>query len=110
MNSLNRKSLREHAKQAALEDLYDRLPDICNQIGEHMVVAMLAVFEGRGNQPKYIKKFYEDLMLVLETPEIMGMKIVSNEVKKRYEKEYGIDFDRIQINIVSKEEFVKDNM
>lgn len=68
--------------------------------------AMIAVMCRRGLSKKYIQKFFDDFIGILEFPEIFGKELRSDELQKRFEKEYGIDFSRIHVKIESEEEFL----
>lgn len=104
-----RKEITEEVKKGYLKDEYEWMTNLLQSAVEHTTVCALAVMEKRGRSKDYIRKFFDDLCFVYDMPSIFGKQIKAEDVKKRYEKEYGIDFNRIKVHFESEKEFVKKN-
>lgn len=71
------------------------------------LAAALTVFKWRGYSKKYIQKFAEDFMCVLDCPPIFGKELTSSDMIKEFEENYGIDFKQIKPKLETKEQFMK---
>ena len=68
-------------------------------------VAFIGVLHRRELSEGYIRKFYEDFLLILDCPEVFGNPVKSDELQKLYSEKYKIDFERIKCNYYSFDEY-----
>ena len=45
--------------------------------------------------------------MIYDTPELFGKPIVLSDLRETFEKDYGIDFNRINVNIEDEKSFIK---
>lgn len=53
-----------------------------------------------------IKRFISDYFFIAETSEILGKKVRAEDAMKTYSEKYGVDFDKLSINIETKNHFM----
>ena len=104
-----KKEIRDEIKKEYRKDEYQWMIDLMQSAIEHTTVCAIAVMERRGRSKDYIQKFFNELCFVYDMPSIFGKEIRAEDVKRRYEKEYNIDFDKIKVHFESEKEFVKKN-
>ena len=102
-----RKKIAEDAKQEYLKNQYAIFTDCAFTMAVYSTVAALAVMVRRGRTKEYIQKLYEDILCIYDTPELFGKPIYLNDLRKTFEKEYGLDFQRINVNIEDEKTFIK---
>lgn len=103
-----KKQIAKEQDKKCLECQYEMFKVIADDIGKAMAVAMIAVCERRGRKADYIKKFYEDLIFILDYPEVFGKKSLnSSEMMDEYARKYGIDFNRVQLKVETKDECLR---
>lgn len=73
-----------------------------------VVAVVIAVMDRRGRSPEYIRKFYEDIKLILDLPTFGGERLSMFDLIETLEEKYGINFDDVAINHESEKEFLKD--
>jgi len=84
---------------------YEMFTAIVNDIVKAATVAFIGVLHRRELSEGYIRKFYEDFLLVLDCPEVFGSPVKSDELQKLYSEKYKIDFERIKCNYDSFDEY-----
>ena len=100
-----KKAIAKEQEKACMSCQYDMFSKTADDIGKSMAAAMIAVLDRRKRTPDYIRKFFDDLIFILEYPDIFGKEQLHAEsMKEHFEKKYGIDFDRIKIKVETKEE------
>lgn len=102
-----RKQIYKEAETAYLKEQYRYFEGTAYSMAVFTAVAALAVLHRRGRSPEYIRKFYDDLCFIYDYPDVMGKSIDMTTLMHRFEKEYGIDFKKINLHIESEKEFVK---
>lgn len=103
-----RKRIKEETEKEYLKHQYAWFKDSAESFATFSTVAALAVMYRRGRSPKYIKQFYEDLLLIYDYPVIRGKKPVTMlDLMKLFEKEYGLDFKRIKVHLESEKDFIR---
>lgn len=102
-----RKEVEAEVKEKYYRDQYRWMTNLIETCTEHTVVCSIAVMEMRGRSPEYIRTFFKDLCLMFDMPAINGKVIKAEDVKKDYEKRYGLDFDLVRPHFESEEEFLK---
>ena len=102
-----RKEVEAEVKEKYYKDQYKWMTDLIKTCSEHTAVCAVAVMVMRGRSPEYIRAFFRDLCLIFDMPAINGKVIRAEDIKKDYEKRYGLDFDLIRPHFESEEEFLK---
>lgn len=103
-----KKEIEKKLRDECLRNEYQYMTDTIESAVQHSMVGVVAALEKKGLSKQYIKKFFEDMCLIFDMP-TFGKKVLAKDLKKRYEKEYGISFDSIKVHFESEEEFVKEN-
>lgn len=93
-----------NGKQAE-ELAYKFFKQNADELAKYIISIVLWCFIKRGRTKRYIKQLYEDMLMILSMDNAFGVEIKSDEIMKRLEQEYDIDFSRIKINIESEKEF-----
>lgn len=100
-----KKQIAKEQDKKCLECQFDMFQATADDIGKAMTAAMIAVLDRRGRTPEYIRKFFDDLVFILDFPEIFGKQTLHSEtMKEEFAKKYGIDFSRIEIKTETKAE------
>ena len=103
-----RKRIHAEEQEAYLKKQYAWLNDGMYTMACLATTAAIAVQMQRGRSKDYVRKFFEDLVMIYTTSSVMGKPIDMVETMKMLEKEYGIDFKRIHVNFSeSEKEFIK---
>jgi hypothetical protein len=100
-----KKIAEEVRKQCALWQ-YEMFRDIVEDVVRASATAMIAVLDRRELSKNYIQKFFDDLVFVLDYPEIYGKKLESLEMQEYFAEKYAIDFNRIKAKCETKQEFM----
>ena len=101
------KSIHEEEKTKFLKHEYAILKDAAYTFACHATAAALMVQAQRRRSKEYIQKMFDEMCMVYDTSTLFGKPIVLTDVMKELEREYGIDFSRIHINLESEQEFIK---
>jgi len=104
-----RKEIYEEVKKEYLKLQYRWFDDAMTSAMQHSMCAVVAVMEKRGLSKKYIKKFFDECCFFFDMPEVFGKQIYAKDLKKRFEKDYDVDFSKIVVHMESENEFVKEN-
>lgn len=102
-----RKQIHEEEKQAFLKHEYSIASDILYSAVYFATASTLMSMEYKGRKPEYIKKLFEDLCFVYDTPDIFGKQIDLKTEIDRLEKKYGISFNDIHVNFEDEKHFIK---
>lgn len=103
-----RKAVYKEAETAYLKHQYSWFADASKSFAIFSTVAVLAVMERRGRSPEYIRKLYDDICFMYDYPDIFGKQLTMTDLMKKFEHEYGIDFDKIHVHLESEKEFMKE--
>lgn len=101
-----RKRLLESAQEAYLKQQYRVYTDAAYTFAVYATAAVLMAQIRRGRSKEYIKKLYDDIVLVYDTPQIFGKPISLTDIMHTLESEYGIDFKRIHITLETEKQFI----
>lgn len=102
-----RKQIHKEERDAFLKNQYAILKDGIYTMACYATAAALALQMQRGRSKKYIRKMFDDMVVLYDTSTIFGKPIVLTDVIKQLEKEYDIDFKRINVNLESEKEYIK---
>ena len=102
-----RQQIADEVQKEYLKQGYDFFTDSAYSIAYLIIAAALSVHDRRGRSKAYIRSFYDEMLFVLKIGEVFGKPITMTDVMKHLETEFGIDFDRVELNLESFEEFYK---
>lgn len=110
MKALNcnscRKKIHEEEREAFLKHEYSIFKDMSTSFAAYAIITVLMTMVKRGRTKEYIQKLYDDMIFVFDTPSVMGKEISMHDNMMMLQKEYGIDWDRINISVESEKEFI----
>lgn len=89
-----------------LQKQYAIYKDFVYSFAVFSTAAVLAVMHQRGRSRAYIQKLFEDICFMYQYPKVMGKSLTLPDVVRMLEKEYGIDFSKISVNIETENEFI----
>ena len=104
------RGLRDLRKEQEVElaifqyELYQRCVD---DMFRGAAAAIIAVMEKRKLSKQYIRKWYDDFIMVLETPNIFDTELTTTNLMAQFKEKYDIDFDRIHVNCESLDAYKK---
>lgn len=101
-----RQQIADEIQKEYLKQGYDFFTDSAYSIADLITAAALSVFHRRGLSKAYIRSFYDELLWILKTPSVFGKEITMTDTMKMLTREYGIDFERIELNLESEREFI----
>lgn len=102
------RGLKDFRKEQELQNAlfqYQLYEAVMNDMMKQAITAMIAVCEKRRYKKPYIQRFFNDIVMILEMPEIFGQQMCSNEMMAEYAKKYDLDFDRINVKCETLEEY-----
>lgn len=101
-----RKAIYKEAEEAYLKHEYAFFSDSARSFAVFAVCGVLTAMIRRGRTPQYIRQLYDDMCLLFSTPEMFGKEITMTDIMETLEKEYGIDWSKLQVNIESESEWI----
>lgn len=104
------RGLKDFRKEQELQNAlfqYQLYEATMNDMMKQAITAMIAVYEKRRYKKPYIQRFFNDIIMVLEMPEIFGQQMCSNEMMKEYAEKYDLDFDRINVKMETLDDYCK---
>ena len=102
-----RKQIAEQAAEEYAHKEYAIFHDSAFTFAVYATVAALTAQIRRGRSKDYINKLYDDMVMIYDTQYIFGKAISLTDMKNTLEKEYGIDFQRINVHVEDEKSFVK---
>lgn len=102
-----RQDIIKAVKKEFVESQYRFYQDFCDSFAMYSTCAVLTAMARRGKTKDYIRKIFDDMVMVFSTSDVFGNEITMNDMIKSLEAEYDIDFGRIKCHIETKHEFMK---
>ena len=102
-----RKQIAEQAAEEYAHKEYAIFKDSAYTFAVYATTAALMAQVRKGRSKDYIKKLFDDMVMIYDTPELFGKPIILTNMKNTLEKEYDIDFTRINVHIEDEKSFVK---
>lgn len=102
-----RKQIAKECEQEFLKKEYTIYKDAADTFATFATVSVLMAMVRRGRSEAYIQKLYDELVLIYSTPNVFGKEVRLTDMMHRLEKNYGIDFSRIHVNLETEKEFIK---
>lgn len=103
-----RKAIIAGVREEFLKDQYEVFSTISDTFGKCCTAVMLMAMVRRGRSKKYIQDLFEELVMIYDMPNVFDKDVRSDDVIKRLEAEYGLDFGRIHIHLESESQFLKE--
>ena len=101
-----RKKILAEARDEYLKHEYAFFRDSARSLAVFAVCGVLTTMARRGRTKEYIKQIYDDMCLLFSTPDMFGKRITMTDIMHSLEKEYGIDWGKLQVNIESETEWI----
>lgn len=104
------RGLKDFRKEQEVQNAlfqYQLYEAVMNDMMKQAITAMIAVCEKRRYKKQYIQRWYNDILMVLELPDILGKQLNSNEMMAEYAKKYDLDFDRIKVRTESLDDYCR---
>lgn len=98
-----RKQIHKEERELYIKQQYAWLKDGMFTMATLSTAVALVALRKRGRSRAYIRKFFDDMVMLYDTGSVMGKQIVLTDVMKQLETEYDIDFRRIHVNFVETE-------
>lgn len=70
-----------------------------DNFAKSVIAAVLLTMHRRGRTKKYIQDLFDDILDVLNQPQVFGKSMTDIEVIKFITEEYGIDFERVHLRL-----------
>lgn len=102
-----RKQIVQEAKTEFAKHEYAIFTDCAFTMAVYATVATLTAQVRRGRSKEYIQKLFDDLVMIFDTPQMFGKEITLTDMKNQLEKQYGLDFNRINVHIEDEKTFIK---
>ena len=104
-----RKAIIAGVREEFLKDQYEVFSTISDTFGKCCTAVMLMAMIRKGRSKKYIQDLFNDIVMIYDSPGLFGKDIRSDDIIKRLEQEYELDFSRIHIHIETESQFMKEN-
>lgn len=101
-----REEIAKQAKEEYLNHEFDIFEDVARSMAIYAVSGLLTTMIRRGRTADYVKKLYDDMCNVFDTDCFFGRSVTMNEIMHALTKDYGIDWERLQPKLETREEFL----
>lgn len=102
-----RKRIRQEEQEAFLKHEYKLFSDMAYSMACFAVCGTLGAQIRRGRSKEYVKKLYDDICFFFSTPYLFGQEITMTQIMEQLTEEYGIDFDKLTVNLETEKEFIR---
>lgn len=103
-----RKAIIAGVREEFLKDQYEVFSTISDTFGKCCTAAMIMAMVRRGRSKQYIQKLFDEIVMTYDSSNVFGKEIRSDDIIKRLEDEYELDFKRIHIHIESESQFLRE--
>ena len=101
-----RKAVYKEAETAYIKEQYRYFSDSAYSMAVFAVCGVLTAMIRRKRTKKYIQQLYKDMCIVFSTPEMFGKQISMTDIMHTLEKEYGIDWKKLEVHIESEKHYL----
>ena len=101
-----RAEIAKQAKEEFLNHEYDIFEDVARSMAIYAVCGLLTTMIRRGQTDEYIKKLYDDMINVFNTNIFFGKSVEMTDIMNALTKDYGIDWEKLQPKLETREEFL----
>ena len=102
-----RERIRKECEDSFLKRQYKIFSEMSDSFATFTTTVALMTMVRRGRSKEYIQKLYDEMCFIFDTPAVMGKEISMRECMELLQDEYGIDWNKIHVNIESEREFLK---
>ena len=102
-----RKALLEEAERQYAEHYYEMFENTVDSAAAWAAAISLSVLIRQNKSPDEIKEFFKEFCFISSLSEVFGKEITVENVVKRLETEYDIDFNDIEVHVENKKQFMK---
>ena len=103
-----RKKIHDEERTAFIQEEYVLLENNINTLACFTTTAVLMAMIRKGRTPEYIRKLFDELVMIYDTSNLFGKAIHMDDMMKKLEEDYGIDFSRINVHLEDQKSFIKD--
>ena len=101
-----RKKIYKEAEEAYLKHEYAFFSDSARSFAVFAVCGVLTAMIRRGRTPQYIRQLYDDMCLTFSASDMFGKAITMTDIMENLEKDYGIDWDKLEVHIEDEKHWV----
>jgi hypothetical protein len=101
-----RKKQFKEAEEAFLKQQYVIYKDMSYTFAVLSTAAVLGVMCRRGRRKKYIQELFKEICFMYQYPAVMGKQVTLTDLLKTLEKDYGINFAELTVNVETEKEFI----
>lgn len=101
-----RKKIYSEAEMAYYRDEHRFFQDSARTLAIYAVCAVLTTMIRRGRTKKYIQQMYDDMCLIFSASDVFGKTITTTDIMDKLEKEYGIDWSKLTVNVQDEKQFL----
>lgn len=101
-----RKQVYKEAEEAYLKHEYAFFSDSARSFAVFAVCGVLTAMIRRGRTPQYIRQLYDDMCLTFSASDMFGKAITMTDIMENLEKDYGIDWDKLEVHIEDEKHWV----
>lgn len=101
-----RKAIYKEAETAYIKEQYRYFSDSAYSMAVFAVCGVLTAMIRRGRTKQYIQQLYNDMCIVFSTPEMFGKQISMTDIMHTLEKEYGIDWKKLEVHLESEKHYL----
>lgn len=101
-----RKAIYKEAETAYIKEQYRFFKDSAYSMAVFAVCGVLTAMVRRGRTKQYIQQLYNDMCLLFSTPEMFGKQISMTDIMHSFEKEYGIDWKKLEVHLESEKHYL----
>lgn len=101
-----RKAIYKEAETAYLQHEYKFFEESAYSMAYFAFCGIFTSLIRKGRTKKYIKSLWDDMCFVFSMPNVFGKQFTMTDTMKRLEKDYGIEWQKLQLNIESEREFI----
>ena len=101
-----RKLVYKEAEQEYLKREYAFFNDSARLMAIYAICAVLVSMIRRGRSKKYITDLFKDMCAVFSMGDLFGKEISMTDIMKLLTKDYGIDWEKVTVNIESEKHFL----
>lgn len=101
-----RKAIYKEAETAYIKEQYRFFKDSAYSMAVFAVCGVLIAMVRRGRTKQYIQQLYNDMCLLFSTPEMFGKQISMTDIMHSFEKEYGIDWKKLEVHLESEKHYL----
>ena len=106
MKSRSIKDCRKCREQLEIDYQYDVFANCVDSAACSVLCIAIRALELEGASENAIKEFIDNFFFVAETDKVFNKEIRVEDAMKKYSEKYGIDFDKLSVNIETKSHFM----